>query len=216
MRSTSPKLGLPSWPLWHLYSCEYRRSLVIRCSSLNYRSYNYSVLMHHKMEGQMMTESQEEMLLIGMLALMWMGEHCRRPCKNRESRVRLPWNVHSYSHRMEVIQPQEWGRWWGQHGCIVHHAPKVGEIQRPLFERQHVVRLRGVVRILVKIRDLLSFYLIFEWRLLRIQRFTMIIYGLLQDKNKRPWAYPIWCFSMVGITNTRLDWSHGGSRGAMV
>jgi hypothetical protein len=32
----------------------------------------FVVLMHHKMEGQVMTEGQEEMLLIGMLALMWM------------------------------------------------------------------------------------------------------------------------------------------------
>jgi len=32
-------------------------------------------MMHHRMDGQLMTQSQEEMALIGIFALFWMGEH---------------------------------------------------------------------------------------------------------------------------------------------
>lgn len=31
--------------------------------------------MHHKMDGQLMSHSQEEMALIGIFALFWIGEH---------------------------------------------------------------------------------------------------------------------------------------------
>jgi len=30
--------------------------------------------MHHRMEGQMLTQSQEEMAVIGIFALFWVGE----------------------------------------------------------------------------------------------------------------------------------------------
>ena len=33
--------------------------------------------MHHKMQGQMMSQSQEEMAVIGIVALLWVGKSFR-------------------------------------------------------------------------------------------------------------------------------------------
>ena len=36
--------------------------------------------MHHRMDGQLMTHSQEEMAVIGIFALFWIGEQAPLPC----------------------------------------------------------------------------------------------------------------------------------------
>lgn len=36
--------------------------------------YSCRIMMHHRNEGQVMTQAQEEMAVIGILALFWVGE----------------------------------------------------------------------------------------------------------------------------------------------
>ena len=38
------------------------------------------IMMHHRMDGQLMTHSQEEMAVIGIFALFWIGEQAPLPC----------------------------------------------------------------------------------------------------------------------------------------
>ena len=41
----------------------------------NFEYWSSRIMMHHKMDGQLMSHSQEEMALIGIFALFWIGEH---------------------------------------------------------------------------------------------------------------------------------------------
>jgi hypothetical protein len=44
-------------------------------SRYRFEYWSSRVMLHHRMDGQLMTHSQEEMALIGIFALFWIGEH---------------------------------------------------------------------------------------------------------------------------------------------
>jgi hypothetical protein len=43
--------------------------------------------MHHRMQGQMMSQSQEEMAVIGIVALLWVGKSFRSPDYSLQSQA---------------------------------------------------------------------------------------------------------------------------------
>ena len=47
----------------------------MRKVKIKFEYWSSRIMMHHKMDGQLMSHSQEEMALIGIFALLWIGEH---------------------------------------------------------------------------------------------------------------------------------------------
>ena len=47
----------------------------MRKVKIKFEYWSSRIMMHHKMDGQLMSHSQEEMALVGIFALFWIGEH---------------------------------------------------------------------------------------------------------------------------------------------
>lgn len=116
------------------------------------REYFHRIMMHHKMEGKIMSQSQEEMAVIAIFALFWVGKSFRT-----EPRYVLPTKP---NHRIKItrnslpsgVQVNEgqarWRRYHRQRCCRPRISQGIAgfceQLARSLLEGRRVLRVRGV------------------------------------------------------------------------
>jgi hypothetical protein len=83
--------------------------------------------MHHKTEGRFMNQSQEEIAVIGIFALLWVGE-CSRAC-SRTRLVVITTLFCSFPHRIQVPDERRY---------------RVEHCQQPQHIRAGIERVRGL------------------------------------------------------------------------
>lgn len=96
-------------------------------------------MLHHRMDGQLMTHSQEEMALIGIFALLWIGEHLALRMISRG------WFYYSVACGMEILHEQSERVYRPSHKwcrCV--------EKQGFLFRRRCLLHLWRVCNVLVE------------------------------------------------------------------
>lgn len=95
--------------------------------------------MHHRMDGQVMSQAQEEMAVIGIFALFWVGESNSLISRKAETDTFTPTSFHS---RISILHEQARRR--RRRSWCRDSQDIVAGLARPMHARRRVLRIRGV------------------------------------------------------------------------
>ena len=104
-------------------------------------------MMHHRMQGQMMSQSQEEMAIIGIVALLWIGKSFRSPDYSLQSQPIA--HISSFPCGIQIVhEARRRQRTWGPTGL-----PGTPGMARSLSGRRRLLHIRGVLLFLIPFID---------------------------------------------------------------